>query len=385
MAVDVSTERGCRSRFGNLRSATGDPLRRENVFYVASPEELEQCLRGATPSDAVLFVQESTRTGHIGQAIAISGAARRLGLGSEALDLSEAAARAVQGDVQGAKGLVDDVLARVPAHALALHIQARLFVELGDPARAKASLGRLIDVFPDYPGAHGMLAALAFPGPPYKDVLARVHRLLRPQTYLEIGVEFGATLALATTATIAAGVDPAPLAPEKCPKGARFYRMTSDEFFVRETVDTVFDGKPVDIAFIDGMHWFEYALRDFANVERWAAPGSTIVLHDCLAVTPLAARRERASTFWVGDVWKVLEVLLELRPDLHISIVPTRPSGLVIVRRLDPTSRVLADNLREIVQHRLDAPYPYALATWPERYPFVTNDDAGLARALGPS
>jgi hypothetical protein len=358
-------------------------VRRETAFYVASPEELEQCLRGATPSDAALLVQESVRTGHIGQAVAIAGAARRLGLGSDALELSEAAARAVQGDVQSAKTLVDGVLARAPDHALGLHAQARLFVDLGDPEQAKASLGRLTDVFPDYPGAHGMLAALAFPGPPYKDVLARLHRLLRPNTYLEIGVEYGATLALATTATIAAGVDPAPLLAEKRPKGARFYEMTSDEFFARESVETVFDGKPIDVAFIDGMHWFEYALRDFVNVERWAAPSSTIVLHDCLAVTPVAARRERASTFWVGDVWKVVEVLLERRPDLHISIVPTRPSGLVIVRRLDPTSRVLSDDLGEIVERRLDAPYPYALATWPERYPFVTNDEAGLARALG--
>lgn len=319
----------------------------------------------------------------MGQAVAIAVASRRLGLGSDALDLSEAAARAAQSDVQGAKALVDGVLARNPEHPLGLHTQARLLVELGDPAQAKASLGRLIDVFPDYPGAHGLLAALAFPGPPYKDVLARLHRFLRPHTYLEIGVEYGATLALATTATIAAGVDPAPLSAEKRPAGARFYEMTSDEFFARESVDTVFDGKPVDVAFIDGMHWFEYALRDFVNVERWAAPSSAIVLHDCLAVTPLAARRERASTFWVGDVWKVLEVLLALRPDLHISVVPTRPSGLVVVRRLDPASRVLSDNLAEIVERHFDAPYPYALATWPDRYPFVANSEAGLARALG--
>ena len=31
-----------------------------------------------------------------------------------------------------------------------------------------------------------------------------------------------------------------------------------------------------DLAFIDGMHHFEFALRDFANLERHCAPGSTM-------------------------------------------------------------------------------------------------------------
>jgi hypothetical protein len=214
-------------------------------------------------------------------------------------------------------------------------------------------------------------------------VLARIHRVLRPDTYLEIGVETGATLALATTATRAAGVDPAECpSPQLLPPSAKLYRMESDAFFAVESKESVFGGRGADLTFIDGMHWFEYALRDFVNAERWAANDGTILLHDCLPVTRVAARRERASVFWVGDVWKVLEVLLDHRPDLRIAVVPTPPSGLVVVRGLDPRSSVLGSLMDTIVRDYRDREYLHVPGEWPERYCVVQNDEAGLARAL---
>jgi hypothetical protein len=107
------------------------------------------------------------------------------------------------------------------------------------------------------------------------------------------------------------------------------------------------------------------------------------VLHDCLPVASVAARRERASTFWVGDVWKALDVLLAYRPELRIRVVPTAPSGLVVVRGLSPGSTVLLDRMEEILAVYRDAE-PWSPNEWPRRYPLVRNDEAGLALALGP-
>jgi hypothetical protein len=349
-----------------------------------SQEDLKRTMRGATPGDIVLLIEQCMRVYHFDEALAICEAARALGVDDPALDVSEAKVWFAAGNAPRALELLEEVLASSPGHLIALFEKAVIVGRSGDRDESHRMLTSIISEFPDFPGAQGAIAALLFPGPRYREVLAHIHRLRRPDTYLEVGVEYGSTLALATTASVAAGVDPADIEVEKpLPKGARLYRMKSDEFFERETPERVFGGKSVDFAFIDGMHWFEYALRDFAHVERWASKDSIIVLHDCLPVTGVAACRDRVSTFWVGDVWKALECLLDRRPDLLIHVIPTAPSGLVVVRRLDPSSRVLLDEAADIDERYRGAAYPHEPGKWPERYRIVENSEAGLARALG--
>jgi len=352
--------------------------------FCPKPEDLKQSLRGATAGDVVLLVQQSLRFGNGALAVALCDAARALGVDDPALDVSEAAARFAGGDIRGGAEVLDELLGASPGHLVALYQKAHLLVRQGNATEARQILSTIVERFPDFPGAHGALASLLFPGAPYRDVLARIHAVLRPETYLEIGVEHGVTLALATTARVAAGVDPADLPLENpLPAGARLFHTTSDDFFSNETRASVFGTRAVDLAFIDGMHWFEYAVRDFAHAEQWATEDSVILVHDCLAVTRVAAARDRVSTFWVGDVWKALECLLDYRPDLVVHIVPTAPSGLVVVRGLDPKSRVLFDRADEITAKYRDAEYPYDPGAWPERLGLVENDEGGLARALG--
>jgi hypothetical protein len=355
----------------------------EAVTFVPSREQIEPGLRGATTADAVLVAQQYLRAGQARGALKVCEVARELGLAAPALWLCEASARFGLRDGAAAFECVQRVRAAEPDNPAALHLEANLMAASGRPAECRALLQRLVAVWPDYPGALAMLAAVLFPGPGYRDVLAGVHATLRPKTYLEIGVDTGATLSLAKTAEIAVGVDPAP-PPDaiELPGTPKYYKMKSDSFFARETPERVFAGRPVDLAFIDGMHLFEFVLRDLANVERWCAPGSTVVLHDSLPPAAIAAERERSTTFWVGDVWKALDALLEYRPELRLSVVPTAPSGLLIVRGLNPASTVLADRMDEIVARYRDAPYPHEPGKWPARYRIVSNDAAGLKAAL---
>ena len=116
-------------------------------------------------------------------------------------------------------------------------------------------------------------------------------------------------------------------------------------------------GLPIALAFIDGMHLFEYALRDFMNIERHCTPGSTILLDDCLPADRRSAGRERTTDFWTGDVWRVVLALKKYRPDLRIHTVAAAPTGLCVVRGLDPASRVLSENYDAIVQEFLALDY----------------------------
>ena len=113
----------------------------------------------------------------------------------------------------------------------------------------------------------------------YRDNLEFLHQVLNPKVYLEIGVETGRSLILAQDDTCAIGVDPAPIVMHPLTGNKTVYKMTSDDFFAQK-VDDVLQGRKIDLAFIDGMHNFEFVLRDFINVEKHSRHNSIITVHD---------------------------------------------------------------------------------------------------------
>jgi hypothetical protein len=124
--------------------------------------------------------------------------------------------------------------------------------------------------------------------------------------------------------------------------------MTSDEFFAKNDLTKELGGHAFNLAFIDGMHLFEYVLRDFINLERAAGPGSVILAHDCYPINRETAQRERATDLWSGDVWKLVVCLKKYRPDLELRTVDVPPTGLAIIRRLSPASDLLASRLEDL-------------------------------------
>ena len=350
--------------------------------YLSSPEELRAALGALSAAELVLLATHALRVDSLDYALAICDTYD--GPPEPSLRLTRAAALFGAGQHALARAIVDEVLREHPQHLAALFYGSQMAAHGGDVARATELLFAVLAQFPDFPGAHGMLAGLRFPGPSYRDVLQRMHEILQPRSYLEIGVETGATLALARGAERSVGIDPdeSKLRRELVPTNARVFHETSDDFFARRTREQTFGEQRVDLGFIDGMHWFEYALRDFINVERWCHGNSVVVLHDTLPIHPLTASRERHSKFWVGDVWKVVSILREYRPELRLNIVATAPSGLCVVRGLDAASEVLPQRLPEIFERYRDLPYPAVGLDLPEGFELVLPNAAGLRQAL---
>ncbi len=195
-------------------------------------------------------------------------------------------------------------------------------------------------------------------GVEYLALLSAMHRALKPTTYLEIGTDRGDSLRLARCASIA--VDPkfkigSDVIGEK-PMLAAF-QTASDAFFRERHVAALFPGG-IDLAFLDGMHLFEYLLRDFIYVEQHAHWRSVVVLHDCLPPNIEIAERDYRPhlrtddlwrIYWTGDVWKVLPILRQYRPDLRITLFDTPPSGLVMISGMDSRNTVLRDSYTAIL------------------------------------
>lgn len=177
--------------------------------------------------------------------------------------------------------------------------------------------------------------------------LQDLHRVLEPRTYLEIGVDDGRSLTYASCPTVA--IDPAFHVESEIRTDIHLVRSTSDEFFGRRDPLAHLPRPLIDLAFIDGMHLSDFTLRDFMNVERYCASGSVIVLDDMLSRNVDEAARDRHTQAWTGDVYKVLTVLRELRPDLVVLDVNTGGTGVGLILLPDPTSSVLAERYDDLV------------------------------------
>lgn len=218
----------------------------------------------------------------------------------------------------------------------------------------------------------------------YYDLLAELHAVCRPRVYLEVGVATGKSLALLQQETRALGIDPASAelssllyhSPVNTPQ---LYKMTSDDFFASHDVRHEMGRSCFDLAFIDGLHHFDQVLRDFIHIEQFAEANSVVLIHDCLPVDPRVATRERATSFWTGDVWKIIPCLKSVRPDLDVVTLPLSPAGLAVVRGLDSNNRVLARHYREIVAQfeRLDLP-----KLWDERCKLLAVEQSQSAFRL---
>jgi hypothetical protein len=210
------------------------------------------------------------------------------------------------------------------------------------------------------------------------EFLTHLHRLVRPRNYLEIGVQKGKSLALSRVPSI--GVDPEFIINRALRCDLHLVRSTSDDFFAhrdpirhlrsgrnplrnlargRPMLDHYRGGTRLDLAFVDGMHLFEFALRDFMNVERFADWWSVIVFDDVLPRNVDEAARERHTTDWTGDVYKLIPTLAHYRPDLLVIQVDTQPTGLLVILGADPANHVLRDHYDAIVAEAvIDDPQP---------------------------
>jgi hypothetical protein len=110
------------------------------------------------------------------------------------------------------------------------------------------------------------------------------------------------------------------------------FTMTSDDWFERSWFNPL-----INLGFIDGLHLFEQALKDFQNMEQRMAPGGVIIVDDVLPYSQAIAEREQPPGDWTGDVWKLYPILRQYRPDLKIALVDTAPTGTMVITNLDPT------------------------------------------------
>lgn len=211
----------------------------------------------------------------------------------------------------------------------------------------------------------------------YKTFLPQLHKILTPKNYIEIGIRHGYSLSLSDKAQKIA-IDPMYDASsmEFDTPNTQFFKMTSDDFFDQNKLSDLLEGS-FDLAYIDGMHLFEFALRDFINLEKSSDKPSIIIVDDVIPRNEEEANRTPTGGSWTGDVWKIIPCLTKYRPDLSKNMILTasEPTGCLIIVNPNSNDSTLSDNYEKIIDTYISTSYP----TMPDKYfqnKIVSAEDA---------
>jgi hypothetical protein len=133
----------------------------------------------------------------------------------------------------------------------------------------------------------------------------------------------------------------------------KYFRVTSDDFFLKHA-ESVIGEKKIDLAFVDGMHEYEYALNDIENCLKYLDDDGVILVHDCNPLTKEASRPykefavdNKVNALWNGDVWKAI-LYLRTRKDLNVFVLDC-DHGLGVVTKSSPEN-TLSYTKHEIAQ-----------------------------------
>jgi len=211
----------------------------------------------------------------------------------------------------------------------------------------------------------------------YLDFFRTIHHTLSPRNYLEIGIRFGKSFEIATCRKT--GVDPSP-EYSTTDTNATIFPLASDDFF--ESHANYELPHHLDFIFIDGMHLFEYALRDFINTERFSHENSLVIFDDIFPSHNTQALRNRSSQVWTGDVWKIIPCLQKYRPDLTLIAVDTSPTGLLLVINPSSNNSSLAHNYNNIIKDYLDTEHQEVPKSILARENIISPSDPGLITLL---
>ena len=219
----------------------------------------------------------------------------------------------------------------------------------------------------------------------YVQFLRRIHESYAFEWYIEIGCRDGRILNMAQGKTI--GVDPAFRLKQSIlgqKPQLHLFQETSDAFFAANRLEVL--GAQPTVAFVDGMHLFEYALRDILNIEAYADPNGVIFVHDCCPFNVDMTTRdlEALPGFWTGDVWKLIPILSKYRPDLTISVLDARPTGLLAITGLKPGAAQPQIDLFEVIDQYQDVDITeFGLEAFASEFEFTDAKAAFEGDSLG--
>lgn len=160
-------------------------------------------------------------------------------------------------------------------------------------------------------------------GTSHPALVAAIAAFLRPELYIELGANLGATFGLVAPhakRAVAVDIEPYERLCEGIENGT-FVRSDTVEFLKAFNADTV------DLVFLDSSHRYEATLAEFAELARVVRPNGVVVFHD--SYPPSAGY---ATEGYCGRVCDAISLLKTRYADWEFATLPAQ-FGLTIARK----------------------------------------------------
>lgn len=196
----------------------------------------------------------------------------------------------------------------------------------------------------------------------YVPLMIELVKLLKPNTYVELGTKRGHTISqIAPLVKTAIGVDSVPM---KSTAGFTFVNMTTLEYAA-----TLEGRKPfIDMLFIDADHEWNALNADFNAFNPFVKPNGIILMHDTHPIMP-----ELAVEGYCHNAWKVAQIISATTSmGYEIVTLPGPWAGLSIIRKLGqhhlawapigydvrPNGIININNVRPVISEIVVEEYP---------------------------
>ena len=156
----------------------------------------------------------------------------------------------------------------------------------------------------------------------------------------------------------------------------RFFEKTSDKFF-DQNAPKVYSRKKIHLALVDGMHEYEFALRDIENTVEYMEADSVILVHDCNPIIKQASvsfkdwEARQFTGHWNGDVWKAILHIRSLRKDLTAFVLDCDHGiGFITKKKDDNTLSFTEEEIQKLTFENFELNRDIWLDLKPEKYFF---------------
>lgn len=154
----------------------------------------------------------------------------------------------------------------------------------------------------------------------HSDLIIQLVKSVNCQTYLELGIYDGSTLArVGQYVPRVIGVDIKDLRINK--QIGEFHLSTTQDYLKNLT-------EKMDVVFIDADHSFESVKNDFNSVLPFVNEFGIIILHD---TDPISEKY--LDKGYCGDSYKMIDWLKAEYPELDVLTLPISEAGLTIIKR----------------------------------------------------